>query len=86
MNRMVGVGFVAVVLAAALSVAPVRSQNMDGGDGWAQRIPAHAMQELLRCRHQHRPEQECFARLSEAVARDRMQQARGTSQAVPHRT
>jgi hypothetical protein len=86
MKRMVGVGFIAIVLAAALSIAPSRPQDASSGGGWRQGIAADAMRELLRCSHQQRGEQECFARLSEAVARDQGQQARRTGQAAPYRT
>ncbi len=30
-------------------------------------IPSYAMRDLLRCRHQNRPEEQCFARLSQEV-------------------
>jgi len=30
-------------------------------------IPPAAMQELLRCRHQQRPEDECFKRMVQAI-------------------
>ena len=69
MKEMVGVGFVAAVLAAALSFAPVRSQNTSAQGAWTEHLPADLVRELLHCDHEQRPERECFARLSEAVAR-----------------
>ena len=69
MKGMVAVGFVAAVLAVALSFAPVRSPNASVNGAWTEHLPADLVRELLRCDHQRRPERECFARLSEAVAR-----------------
>ncbi|MBV8576538.1 MAG: hypothetical protein JOZ58_16090 [Acetobacteraceae bacterium] len=69
MKGMVGVGFVAAVLAAALSCAPGRPQSASANGTWTEHLPADLVRELLHCDHQQRPERECFARLSEAVAR-----------------
>jgi hypothetical protein len=86
MTRTIGWSFAAILFAAASSSTPARAQDAPEGDGWAQRIPAGAMQELLRCRRQQRPEQECFAQLSESVAKDRARQAQRLGSASPRRT
>jgi hypothetical protein len=77
---------VAIALAVWSAASPVHAQDTSGNDGWAVRIPPSAMQEMLRCRHQQRPEEECFAQLVQAMGQIRAQQAQRAGQGSLNRT